>query len=84
MITKNKILICIETYNECDNITALIKKINKINNNDFDILIVDDNSPDKTAYKVKDLQKENNNLSLIIRNGKFGLGSAHKRIFHFH
>ena len=83
MITKNKILIGIATYNECDNITALIKKINKINNNDFDILIVDDNSPDKTAHKVKDLQKENNNLSLIIRNGKFGLGSAHKRIFHF-
>ena len=83
MITKNKILIGIATYNECENITKLIERINKINKIDFDILIVDDNSPDKTALQVKDLQKNNSNLLLIQRNGKFGLGSAHKRIFHF-
>ena len=83
MITKNKILIGIATYNECENITKLIERINKINKINFDILIVDDNSPDKTAFKVKDLQKNNNNLLLVQRNGKFGLGSAHKRIFHF-
>ena len=83
MIKKNKILIGIATYNECNNITKLIEEINWINKIDFDILVVDDNSPDKTALKVKDLQNTNSNLLLITRNGKFGLGSAHKRIFHF-
>ena len=83
MITKNKILIGIATYNECKNIEKLIEEISKINKIDFDILIVDDNSPDKTALQVKALQKNNSNLLLIQRNGKFGLGSAHKRIFHF-
>ena len=83
MITKNKILIGIATYNENENISKLIEKINKINKIDFDILIVDDNSPDKTSHKVKNLQKNNGNLLLITRFGKFGLGSAHKRIFHF-
>ena len=45
----NKFLIGIATYNECENITKLVNKINNTNKIDFDILIVDDNSPDKTS-----------------------------------
>jgi dolichol-phosphate mannosyltransferase len=42
-----------------------------------DILIVDDNSPDKTGLKVKELQKEFPNLYLLERQGKEGLGKAY-------
>jgi dolichol-phosphate mannosyltransferase len=44
----------------------------------FDMLIVDDNSPDGTALKIKELQKEyNGRLHLLERKGKLGLGTAY-------
>ena len=52
-----KTLIFTATYNEKDNIKKLIEKINSINV-DFDLLIIDDNSPDKTWEILKELEKK--------------------------
>ena len=78
-----KILIGIATYNECDNIKNLIEEIINIGEKNIDLLIVDDNSPDGTIEEVKKLQKKINNIFLVVRMRKLGLGSAHKRIIHF-
>jgi len=73
-------LVIIPTYKEKENIEALIKTISSLSIR-FDILIIDDNSPDGTASVVKNLQSENKNLHLIERPGKMGLGSAYKTGF---
>ena len=70
-----KILICCPTYNESDNIEILCKKIFKINNN-FHLLIIDDNSPDGTYKIVEKLKLKYKNLYLLKRKKKLGLGSA--------
>ena len=71
------ILVVIPTYNEIENIEAIIRAtITAVP--EIDILIVDDNSPDKTAIKVKELQNEFvNKLFLLEREGKQGLGTAY-------
>lgn len=71
------ILVVIPTYNEIENIEAIIRAtITAVP--EIDILIVDDNSPDKTARKVKELQSEFvNKLFLLEREGKQGLGTAY-------
>lgn len=73
-------LVIIPTYKEKENIEALVKTISSLSI-PFDILIIDDNSPDGTASVVKNLQSENKNLHLIERPGKMGLGSAYKTGF---
>jgi len=75
-----KILVIIPTYNECKNIKLIIDKIFAINRN-YNILVVDDSSPDQTGQLVKDLQKNINNLHLIEREGKLGLGTAYCKGF---
>ena len=70
-----KILICSPTYNESDNIKILCKKIFKVNNN-FHLLIIDDNSPDGTYKIVEKLKFRYKNLHLLKRTKKLGLGSA--------
>ena len=77
----NKNLVFTATYNEVDNISAFLDIVLKIPN--IDILIVDDNSPDKTGEVIKEYQKNNKNLFLISRKGKEGLDSAHKLGFVF-
>lgn len=73
----NNTLVIIPTYNEIDNIEAIIKAVFK-QSADIHILIVDDNSPDLTALKVKELQKLFvNRLFLIERAEKAGLGTAY-------
>ena len=70
-------LIVIPTYNEIENIEAIIKAV-FAQNEGFHILIVDDNSPDGTAKKVQELQGEYpNRLFLEIRTEKKGLGTAY-------
>lgn len=71
-----KALIIIPTYNEIDNIEKLIRILLKQSDKQ-DILIIDDNSPDGTAAKVKELMAEDGRVSLIERPGKLGLGSAY-------
>jgi dolichol-phosphate mannosyltransferase len=69
-------IVIIPTYKEKENIGAIIKAISSLNLA-FDILVIDDNSPDGTADIVKDLQKSFSNLHLIERPGKLGLGTAY-------
>ncbi|MFO8234871.1 MAG: polyprenol monophosphomannose synthase [Bacteroidales bacterium] len=70
-------LVIIPTYNEKGNIDRLINKIFTLQIS-FDILVVDDNSPDGTADIIKSLQTQyKNNLFLIKRKGKLGLGTAY-------
>jgi len=75
MSSENKLII-IPTYNEIENIEKLIKDIIMIDHT-LDILIVDDNSPDGTGKLVEKLKEEYNNLILIHREGKLGLGTAY-------
>ncbi|WP_337041406.1 polyprenol monophosphomannose synthase [Emticicia sp. 17c] len=70
-------LVIIPTYNEIENIEAIIRKVMNLDER-FDVLIIDDGSPDKTALKVKELQEEfPHELHLIERSGKQGLGTAY-------
>ncbi len=69
-------IVIIPTYRERENIEAIIKSISSLKV-DFDILIIDDNSPDGTADIVKALQNILTNVHLINRPGKLGLGTAY-------
>lgn len=76
-------IIIIPTYNEIENIERLIRNIFSLQRK-FDILVVDDNSPDHTASKVKTLQTEFfGALFLEERSGKQGLGTAYIHGFHW-
>jgi len=72
----NRNIIVIPTYNEKDNIVILLKKIFNLLP-DTSVMVVDDNSPDKTAVMVETLKNQYPNLSLLKRNGKDGLGKAY-------
>lgn len=70
-------LIIIPTYNEIENIEKMIRKVFSLPE-PFHLLIVDDGSPDGTADKVKELQKEYSEVLFIEeRKGKLGLGTAY-------
>ena len=69
-------IVIIPTYRERENIEAVVKSISSLKVA-FDILIIDDNSPDGTGDIVKDLQNSYHNLFLIERSGKLGLGTAY-------
>jgi dolichol-phosphate mannosyltransferase len=69
-------IVIIPTYKEKENIEAMIATISSLPVA-FDILIIDDNSPDGTAIIVKNLQSSYKNLHLIERPGKMGLGTAY-------
>ncbi len=72
-----KNLVIIPTYNEKENIEKMIRKVFSLSEK-FDILIVDDGSPDGTANIVKNLQNEfPDNLHIEERAGKLGLGTAY-------
>ncbi|RKY57327.1 MAG: polyprenol monophosphomannose synthase [Candidatus Neomarinimicrobiota bacterium] len=75
-------VVIIPTYNEKYNIKIVLDKIDNLNI-DLDVLIVDDNSPDKTADVIKELQKSRKNLYLIERPKKLGLGTAYVKGFHW-
>jgi dolichol-phosphate mannosyltransferase len=69
-------IVIIPTYKERENIEAMVKAVFSLSS-PFDLLIIDDNSPDGTAGIVKELQKTYSNLFLIERSGKLGLGTAY-------
>lgn len=75
-MSSDKKLIIIPTYNEIENIEKLIYEIGELDRT-LDILIVDDNSPDGTGEAVRKLMERLNNLFLIQREGKLGLGTAY-------
>lgn len=70
-------LVIIPTYNERENIGAMIRKVMQLSH-PFDLLVIDDGSPDGTANIVRDLQYEYpGRLYLETRQGKLGLGTAY-------
>lgn len=72
----NKTLIIIPTYNEIDNIEKMIRTIFGLYPA-ISLLIIEDGSPDGTSQVVNRLRSEFNNLSMIERKGKLGLGTAY-------
>ncbi len=72
-----KNLVIIPTYNEKENVEKMIRKVFSLPV-PFDLLIVEDNSPDGTAAIVKELQNEfPEQLHILERKGKLGLGTAY-------
>jgi dolichol-phosphate mannosyltransferase len=69
-------LVLIPTYNEKENISELVKSITFLSV-PFDILVIDDNSPDGTALLVKEMMPSFPNLHLLERPAKLGLGRAY-------
>lgn len=69
-------LIVIPTYNERDTIDTILEAI-LTQNLPLDVLIVDDNSPDGTATRIKELQTNEPRIKLMERPGKMGLGTAY-------
>ena len=82
MSNNKRILVFSATYNEIENIRELINGIQKYLPN-TSILIIDDNSPDKTQEVIKELKKKNESLFLIEREKKLGLDSAHKAAYSY-
>jgi len=79
----NTKLVIIPTYKEEENIEKMVHTVFSMYP-DYDILIVDDNSPDNTATLAKQMQKEfSGRLHLIEREGKLGLGTAYIAGFKF-
>jgi len=73
----SKALVVIPTYNEYENMERLLRNIFSLQR-EFDVLVVDDNSPDGTSGVVKSLVKDfQGQLFLLERTGKLGLGSAY-------
>ena len=71
-----KTIVFTATYNEKDNIENFTSKIFEIDNS-IKLLVIDDNSPDKTYEILEQISKKNDNLILIKRDKKLGLNTAH-------
>lgn len=79
----NPYLVIIPTYNEIENIEAMIHKVMSLDKK-IDLLIVDDNSPDGTANVVLNMQNQYpDQLHILQRAGKSGLGTAYIAGFHW-
>ena len=72
----NHSLIILPTYNEALNIQLMIDKLFELYPK-VSILVIDDNSPDKTSDLVETIKNKHPNLFLITRSGKLGLGTAY-------
>lgn len=72
----NERVVIIPTYNEKENIENILRYVFKLEPK-FDVLVIEDNSPDGTAQIVKRLQSEFPQLHMIERKGKLGLGTAY-------
>ncbi len=71
----NKSLVIIPTYNERKSLPRIISSV--LGYGDFDVLVVDDASPDGTAELVREIMAADNRVSIIQRGGKSGLGTAY-------
>lgn len=71
-----KTLIIIPTYNEIDNIEKLLEQV-LAKSETIEVLVIDDNSPDGTALRVKFMQSSEPRIHILERPGKMGLGSAY-------
>ncbi|MDE6308965.1 MAG: glycosyltransferase, partial [Muribaculaceae bacterium] len=74
---KSDSVVIIPMYNECENAAAIIDAVMALEHQ-FDVLVIDDNSPDGTADIVKSkAQQYPDRIHLIEREGKLGLGTAY-------
>ncbi len=80
MITLDKAVLIIPTYNEIANIEKMLETLHQLYP-DLSVLMIDDGSPDGTAGVIKAFQTKKPNLYLIERTGKQGLGTAYIRGF---
>lgn len=71
-----KILVIIPTYNEKENISTILPLVLK-QDQEIEVLVVDDSSPDGTGKLVEELQSSNPRIKLINREKKSGLGTAY-------
>lgn len=78
----SRALVVIPTFNEADNITKLIPRILGLGDH-FEVLVVDDGSPDGTAQLVKSMMDSNSRIHLLTRERKMGLGTAYVAGFKF-
>lgn len=69
-------VVIVPTYNEFENIQVLLPRLMDMPN-DFDVLVVDDSSPDGTAAFVKSFAEKNSRVHLLLRAQKNGLGKAY-------
>ena len=69
-------LVIFPTYNEAENIEKIINAV-LAQSSELDVLVIDDNSPDKTWQIVEQLKTNNPRINLIRRQGKLGLGTAY-------
>jgi dolichol-phosphate mannosyltransferase len=77
-----KALVIIPTYNESENIKNIISEVLK-QDEIIEVLVVDDNSPDKTAELVKKMMQSENRIKILQRRSKMGLGSAYVAGFRY-
>ena len=72
-----KRLVIIPTYNECENVARMTDKVMSLSG-DFDLLFVDDGSPDGTADIIREkITEYGSRVNLVERSGKLGLGTAY-------
>ena len=80
MISLDKAVVIIPTYNEIANIEKMLTTLDNLHPA-LNVLIIDDGSPDGTAHIVKNFQEKKKNLHLLERQGKLGLGTAYIKGF---
>ena len=71
-----KKLVIVPTFNEIENMKSLLPVLMKLEES-FDVLVVDDSSPDKTADFITEFSKSNSRVNLLLRGQKSGLGKAY-------
>jgi len=73
----SKLSLIVPTYNERENLEVLVEKIfSSLGSLDFELIIVDDNSPDGTGKLADELAAKRENVNVVHRSGKLGLGTA--------
>lgn len=77
-----KLLIVVPTYNEAMNIEALLKAVLAMKGK-FDVLVVDDNSPDGTSAIAQKIAKKDKRVRVIVRKGPKGRGLAAIRAYEY-
>ena len=80
MISLDKAIVIIPTYNEISNIEKMLTTLDQMHPS-LNVLIIDDGSPDGTAQIVKSFQTKKSNLHILERKGKLGLGTAYIKGF---
>ena len=74
---KPNLSIVIPTYNERDNISKILERLKKtLKNITYEIIFVDDNSPDGTSKEIRNFMKNSSRIRLIYRVGRRGLSGA--------